>query len=158
MAPRSFLSSPSGLRGSPPLVLAFALISLTTAADCERPPSADSLKEWTPADHDRAEEQSNQASGQQGPPVRGDAGANTLIEATWGAACSPCHGPAGRGDGPNGPMVNAPDLTRDDLQSKFTDDDLAAIIKNGKNRMPKFDLSEPVVRGLIARIRSARGR
>ena len=141
-----------------PLAMAPVAFALALAA-CERPPSADNLKEWTPADHDRAEEQSNQASAPQAPAPRGgDAGADTLIQATWVAACLPCHGPAGRGDGPNGPMVNAPDLTREDLQSRFTDDELAAIIHNGRNRMPKFDLSEPVVRGLIARIRSTRGR
>jgi cytochrome c oxidase cbb3-type subunit 3 len=55
-------------------------------------------------------------------------------------------------------MVNAPDITRDDLLSKITDDEIASQIKNGKNRMPKFDLPDPVVRGLVARIRSMRGR
>ena len=141
-----------------PLAMAPMALALALAA-CERPPSADSLREWTPADHDRAEEQSNQASGQQAPAARsGDAGGDTLIQATWEAACLPCHGPSGRGDGPNGPMVNAPDLTREDLQSRFTDDELAAIIHNGKNRMPKFDLPASVVKGLVGKIRSLRGR
>jgi len=40
-------------------------------------------------------------------------------------------------------MVNAPDITRDDLLSKITDDEIAAQIKNGKNRMPRFDLPSP---------------
>jgi mono/diheme cytochrome c family protein len=152
------------------LALALGLL----LAGCERPPSADSLKEWTPGDHDRAEEQSNQASqanqaGQanqasrptaQTPRGAGtkDAGAATLVEVTWETACAPCHGPSGHGDGPNGPMVNAPDITRDDLLSKITDDEIASQIRNGKNRMPKFDLPDPVVRGLVARIRANRGR
>jgi cytochrome c oxidase cbb3-type subunit 3 len=55
-------------------------------------------------------------------------------------------------------MVNAPDITKDDAIGNMTDDDIAAQIKNGKNRMPKFDLPEPVVRGLVARIRANRGR
>jgi len=140
-------------------MLGAATVLLGGALACERPPSADHLSTWTPADHDRAEEQSNVAGGQQGQQAaRGDAGAQTLIEVTWQTACQPCHGPAGRGDGPSGPMVNAPDLTRPELQSKFTDDELATIITSGRNRMPKFDLPDPVVRGLIARIRAARGR
>jgi cytochrome c oxidase cbb3-type subunit 3 len=149
------------------IVLFSAALAAAALTACERPPSADKLREWAPSDHDRAEEQSNQAAGsQQAPPGSsrtgnpgGDAGAAaTLLAATWETNCLPCHGPNGHGDGPNGPMVNAPDLTRDDLQSKFTDEELVAIIKGGKNRMPKFDLPDPVVRGLVAGIRAMRGR
>jgi cytochrome c oxidase cbb3-type subunit 3 len=53
-------------------------------------------------------------------------------------------------------MVQAPDLTRSDWQAKATDAEIEDKIRNGKNRMPKFDLPDPVVRGLIARIRSLR--
>ena len=156
---------------------AILAVVLVTVAGCERPPSADGLKEWTPADHDRAEEPANANAGNQAPQAsqppqapqasgaaRGasrDGGSDsnaTLIEATWESACAPCHGPVGHGDGPNGPMVNAPDITRDELLSKLSDEDIASQIKNGKNRMPKFDLPEPVVRGLVARIRAMRGR
>jgi cytochrome c oxidase cbb3-type subunit 3 len=141
----------------PPTVAASAFVFVLCAA-CERPPSADRLPDWTPADHDRAEEQANAASGQQAPQVRGDAGAQTLVEVTWQTNCQPCHGPMGHGDGPNGPMVNAPDLTKEELQSKYSDADLAAVITTGKNRMPKFDLPEPVVKGLVQRVRAMRGR
>jgi cytochrome c oxidase cbb3-type subunit 3 len=143
------------------------VLALGGLGGCERPPSASGLQEWAPADHDRAEEQSSQANRPTAPPAkaageRGDAGGGggnqTLIEATWEQACSPCHGPVGHGDGPNGPMVNAPDITRPDLLAQITDEGIAAQIKNGKNRMPKFDLPEPVVRGLVARIRANRGR
>ena len=147
-----------------------SLALVLAVAACERPPSTDSLREWAPGDHDRAEEQSLQPNrptapstgqGGQGNAARGDAGdttAVTLVEATWESACAPCHGPVGHGDGPNGPMVNAPDITRDDLLAKITDDEIASQIRNGKNRMPKFDLPDPVVRGLVARIRAMRGR
>jgi cytochrome c oxidase cbb3-type subunit 3 len=53
-------------------------------------------------------------------------------------------------------MVQAPDLTRADWQAKVTDGEMAATIRNGKNRMPRFDLPDPVLRGLVARIRSLR--
>jgi hypothetical protein len=55
-------------------------------------------------------------------------------------------------------MVNPPDLTREDLQASVTDDDIATIITHGKNRMPKFDLPASVVKDLVAKIRSLRGR
>jgi hypothetical protein len=173
------------------LAVAVGLVGLG-GMGCERPPSAGSLKEWTPADHDRAEEQqagqggaanaNPNTGGNQGPAARnqpgaqpqpgsaeqrpepprkssrGDGGGANLVEVTWETACAPCHGPVGHGDGPNGPMVNAPDITRDDLLSKITDDEIAFQIRNGKNRMPKFDLPDPVVRGLVARIRAMRGR
>jgi hypothetical protein len=152
-----------------------ALALALAVAGCERPPGADSLKEWTAADHDRAEEQGAQAARAAPPgkpanagstqkpergtkPQRGDAGDTMLVEATWETACAPCHGPVGHGDGPKGPMVNAPDITRDDLLAKITDDDIAAQIRNGKNRMPAFDLPDPVVHGLVARVRAMRGR
>jgi cytochrome c oxidase cbb3-type subunit 3 len=55
-------------------------------------------------------------------------------------------------------MVNPPDLTRADLQASVSDEDIATIIRNGKNRMPKFDLPASVVTGLVAKIRSLRSR
>jgi hypothetical protein len=167
-----------------PVASALAIAALLLAA-CERQPNPDTLKEWTPGDHDRAEEQASQTSqgqpsrgapppqapqGRQGQPLRtsapqapasaaakGDGSDATLIEATWENACAPCHGPGGRGDGPNGPMVNAPDITRPELLSQVTDEEIAAQIRNGKNRMPKFDLPDNVVRGLVARIRANAG-
>ncbi len=57
-----------------------------------------------------------------------------------------------------GPMVRAPDLTREEWQAKTADGDIAATIKNGKGKMPKFGLPDSVIQGLVARIRAARGR
>jgi cytochrome c oxidase cbb3-type subunit 3 len=53
-------------------------------------------------------------------------------------------------------MLHAPDLGRADWQSTVPDAEIAATIRNGRNRMPRFDLPEPVLRGLVARIRSLR--
>ena len=169
-----------------PAAFATVVASCALLAGCERQPSTDGLKDWAPTDHDRAEEQAAQAQPSRGsassqqppqarptPRPRGPATAAgsssepkpaaggsdaTLVEATWDTACAPCHGPVGHGDGPNGPMVNAPDITRPELLAKVTDEEIAFQILNGKNRMPKFDLPEPVVRGLVARIRANRGR
>jgi cytochrome c oxidase cbb3-type subunit 3 len=122
-------------------------------AACDRPPSVE-LKEWSASDHDG--EKRSVASGKQG--AKGDAGGTpALVEIAWRNQCATCHGPQGKGDGPQGAMFKAADLAREDWQSKVKDDDIAAAIRNGKGRMPKFDLPEEVVRGLVVRVRSFRG-
>jgi mono/diheme cytochrome c family protein len=49
-------------------------------------------------------------------------------------------------------------LTRDDWLSAAKDEEIAATIRQGKNRMPAFpDLPDAVLQGLVKRIR-AKGR
>ena len=55
-------------------------------------------------------------------------------------------------------MVHAPNLTLADWQAKVSDEEIAHTIRNGKNRMPKFDFPPEVVSGLVARIRASKGR
>ena len=71
--------------------------------------------------------------------------------------CSTCHGPLGHGDGPQGALVKAPDLTRSDWQAKVSDEEIAARIKGGKGLMPPNDLPDSTIKGLVARIRALRG-
>ena len=148
-------------RSTPTFVFTLvSLLALAALAACERPPSASSLKEWTPADHDRAEEMAKTSSGQQAaaqPQAKGD-DKSALVEVAWVQNCAVCHGALGKGDGPNGPMVKASDLTLAEWQTKVTDEEIAATIKNGKGRMPKFDLPDSVIRGIVGRIRATRGR
>jgi cytochrome c oxidase cbb3-type subunit 3 len=54
-------------------------------------------------------------------------------------------------------MFKAADLGREDWQAKVKDEEIASTISNGKGRMPKFDLPDDVVRGLVTRVRSFRG-
>jgi cytochrome c oxidase cbb3-type subunit 3 len=120
---------------------------------CDRAPSAEGLKEWTPADHEG--EKKNAAN--QGP--KGDAGgAPALVEITWRAQCASCHGANGHGDGPQGPMFKAQDLSKAEWQDKVKDEEIASSISNGKGRMPKFELPPDVVKGLVGRVRSFRGK
>ena len=74
----------------------------------------------------------------------------------WGRSCVACHGESGRGDGPQGAMVRAPDLTRADWQGRVTDADILQTIRSGRNNMPKFDLPPAVLDGLVKRIRAHR--
>ena len=139
--------------------LAIALILAASAAACDRPPSADSLKEWTPVDHhstddDKLGRAASPQSGRASASAAAGGDLTQLVDVTWRQQCTTCHGPMGRGDGQMGPMVQAPDLTRSDWQSKVTDVEMAATIKAGRNRMPSFNLPDPVLSGLVARIRS----
>jgi mono/diheme cytochrome c family protein len=151
------------------VALAFAVLG------CERPPSADSLPEWTQSDHHSNDD--SRLSGTQVAPApssgaargareddgqgRGQAQAaeiDQLVELTWRQQCTTCHGPVGHGDGQMGPMVQAPDLTLADWQGKTTDVEMATIIKMGRNRMPAFNLPDPVITGLVSRIRALKSR
>jgi mono/diheme cytochrome c family protein len=170
------------------------VLALLSGLACDRPPSADSLTEWTPADHHSTDDdkRGQEAQGaQQSPPrqaaaavvkraPRAQAAAQTpaqaggtgapeatsagagegaqLADLAWRQQCSTCHGATGRGDGQLGPMVRAPDLTREDWQSRVTDAEIAATIKHGKGKMPNFDVPDSVIEGLVARVRAARGR
>ncbi|MBS2017953.1 MAG: c-type cytochrome [Deltaproteobacteria bacterium] len=141
------------MRRSLPFFPFFLAVSAGLAA-CDRAPSPDGLKEWTPADHDGEKKKGGAA---QGP--RSDAGdALAFVELTWRQQCASCHGVSGHADGPQAAMFKPPDLTNAELQSKLEDAQIAAAITNGKGRMPKFDLPEDVVRGLVQRVRSFRGK
>jgi cytochrome c oxidase cbb3-type subunit 3 len=142
----------------PPTALVLAAITLSAVilgVVVFRPRAASTAREWTPEDHD-------QPAGQpQGMPQRQRSDpkqeADAMVESAWTRSCAPCHGARGRGDGPQGPMVHAPDLTRGDWQGRVTDDDLRKTIQNGRNNMPKFDLPAPVLDGLVKRIRANKG-
>jgi mono/diheme cytochrome c family protein len=147
-------------RPSRAVLLMLALLVAIAAPACDRPPSADSLPQWTQADHHSSDDDKAAAAG--GAQVARAASAAPggdvaqLVDLTWRQQCMTCHGPMGRGDGQMGPMVQAPDLTRAEWQSKVTDAEMAATIKGGRNRMPSFNLPDPVLSGLVARIRSLR--
>ncbi|MDP9035086.1 MAG: cytochrome c [Myxococcota bacterium] len=129
---------------------------------CDRPPAADELTSWTPTDHHSTDDGKLATGAQARPAAAGSRPATgetaQLVDLAWRQQCASCHGPLGKGDGQMGPMVRAPDLTREEWQAKTADGDIAATIKNGKGKMPKFGLPDSVIQGLVARIRAARGR
>ncbi len=126
-------------------------------AACDRAPPSSGLREWSAADHEG--EQKAAPGARQGQRATGDAGGPSLVDITWQKQCASCHGQSGKGDGPEGPMVKAQDLSREDWQSKVDDAQIASSIKNGKGRMPRFDkLPDEVVSGLVQRVRSFRNR
>lgn len=137
-------------------LIALAFLLLAAGAACDRAPSAAGLAEWSPVDHDQ--EPGRPPPSTQGTRAADAGGTPALVEVAWRNQCSSCHGASGHGDGPQGPMFKAPDLAREDWQAKVKDDEIAATIRDGKGRMPKSDLPDDVVRGLVARVRSFRGK
>jgi cytochrome c6 len=84
-------------------------------------------------------------------PVRGqDAGG-----ALYKTRCAACHGPDGKGETAMGKASKLRDLGSADVQ-KQSDAELAAIIENGKGKMPAYgkSLKPEQVKDLVAYIRS----
>ena len=129
----------------------FVIFAMIFASGCDQPPDASTV--WTPADHDKQEQSRGQQAAQ---PLSSAARGAQLVEAAWMQSCARCHGPRGVGDGPEGPMVKAPDLTDAEWQAKVKDDEMAEIIRKGKALMPPSNLPEPLIQGLVARIRALR--
>ena len=130
------------------------MVAAFGSAACRR----SAAREWRPEDHD----QEQPSQGLQ--PADSDAGGNAQVQAegdfalasaAWAANCVQCHGRNGDGDGPQGPMVKAPNLNDPAFMKQFTDEQLVATIKSGKNKMPAFPaLPDRVVRAIVAVIRS----
>lgn len=143
---------PSPRRSGNPLALVLLVTCGLGTAACQGPSD---VREWRPEDHDQP---ASQPQGQGPRPKAAATDGADLVEVAWGRNCAPCHGARGAGDGPQGPMMRAPDLTRADWQDKATDEEIAQVIRNGRNKMPKFDLPPAVVEGIVRRIRANRAR
>jgi mono/diheme cytochrome c family protein len=131
------------------LILTASLLSLSA---CDG--AAGDMRPWKPEDHD-VNANANQVSGSAAP---GEEQA-MLIAITWRQNCARCHGPGGRGDGPEGRMIRTPDLSRPDFQSRNSDADIANVIKKGRNKMPGFEtLPTNVIDGLVRHVRRLGGR
>ena len=130
-----------------PLVASLVLLG------CE--PSRGEVREWKATDHDNAKPGAADTAGpERAMPQKRPA--QSPAQTVWTTACARCHGPAGKGDGPSGRELGAPDLTRDDWLKSVTDAQIADAIKNGKgDKMPPNpNLPDSVVQALVARIRN----
>ncbi len=142
----------------PPRALATTLLLLGMAAviataGCDS--NGGDVRPWQAEDHDRPSGNGRQVSGSVAP---GEEEA-TLIAVTWRQNCARCHGMSGRGDGPEGRMLRTPDLSRPDFHDRYSDEEIASVIKKGRNKMPAFEtLPDKVVAGLVRHIRLLGGR
>ena len=75
-------------------------------------------------------------------------------EALYKSKCQVCHGPDGKGSAA-GQKIGVKDFHSPEVQ-KQSDDELAAIINSGKNKMPAYgkSLKAEQVKDLVASIRS----
>jgi cytochrome c6 len=85
-------------------------------------------------------------------PAKADTAAG---EAMFKAKCAACHGADGKGETAMGKANKLRDLSSPEVQ-KQTDPELAAIIENGKGKMPAYskNLKMEQVKDLVAYMRS----
>jgi len=71
--------------------------------------------------------------------------------AIYKTKCAACHGPDGKGDTAVGKKLGVRDFASSEVQ-KQSDDELAAIINDGKNKMPSYkkSLKPEQVKDLVA--------
>ncbi|HTV17556.1 MAG TPA: cytochrome c, partial [Polyangiaceae bacterium] len=79
---------------------------------------------------------------------------NQVIDVTWMKQCATCHGRRGKGDGPSSTMVKARDLTNPEFQASLSDEQIAKVIREGKDKMPAFNLPDTVIEGLVQHVRT----
>jgi cytochrome c6 len=80
--------------------------------------------------------------------------AQSASETLYKSKCAMCHGANGTGSA-TGKTMGAHDFTTAEVQG-MSDADLATIITNGKNKMPKYgaSLKPEDIKGLVAYIRT----
>src|SRR4051812_21092666 len=124
---------------------AFALACNSTPAD---------LRPWKASDHDHtANPNEDQVQVTDAGSEAANHGLDDITIVAWQQNCTTCHGALGRGDGPQGQLVHASDLSRPDWQASVTDEAIAATIRQGRGRMPSFNLPDATIARLVALIR-----
>lgn len=136
-----------------------ALVVLGSVSACDE--TAPDLAEWTVADHNH---QAKTTRSERTPEMvtkdtrSAPSQRNAVVDVTWAKQCMNCHGKRGRGDGPQSMMVKAKDLSIPEWQDSVTDEQLAKSIREGKDKMPAFNLPDSVIQGLVEQIRKWRRR
>lgn len=138
-----------------PRDLAVSAVFASLAFACHRAP--DDLREWRPSDHHHQTE-SRPGNDPGAPQVTGSAepappGLEQVTIAAWRRACAPCHGDFGRGDGPQGAMVHARDLTDPAWQAAASDAQIETTITKGRGLMPPAALPPETVANLVKLVR-----
>ena len=77
-----------------------------------------------------------------------------MVIGTWKNQCMRCHGLIGQGDGPQGALAGAKDLTNPVWQKEISDAQIKNSILKGKGRMPAFaQIPIGTIDGLIKLVR-----
>jgi cytochrome c oxidase cbb3-type subunit 3 len=132
-----------------------AALSLLLAASlfaCNSAPA--DLRPWQASDHDHtANPNADQVQVTDAGAAESNHGLDDVTIVAWQQNCTNCHGPLGRGDGPQGQLVHAADLSRPDWQASISDEAIADTIRQGRGRMPAFNLPDATITRLVALIR-----
>ncbi|MEI9940027.1 MAG: cytochrome c [Pseudomonadota bacterium] len=131
---------------------AFSLSLAALTLACNDAPA--DLRQWKATDHDHtANPNADQVQVTDAGAAESKHGLDDVTIVAWQQNCTSCHGPLGRGDGPQGQLVHASDLSRPDWQASITDEAIASTIRQGRGRMPSFNLPDATVERLVALIR-----
>lgn len=132
------------------LIAAVVLPGLLTTAACNRSPS--DLREWRASDHDQSDNpaQEGQVDGSN---TLSSLGIDEVTLVAWRENCAKCHGAMGMGDGPQGPMTRARNLSDASWQAATNDEAIATAIRQGRGMMPGFKLPDSTVNGLVKLVR-----
>ena len=76
-----------------------------------------------------------------------------VARTVWKNQCASCHGPEGRGDGPQSVMVQARDLTTAAWQNSVSDEAIFRVIKEGKGKMQAFRFPDTMIKAVVALVR-----
>jgi len=81
--------------------------------------------------------------------------AQTSAADNYKAKCQMCHGATGLADTPAGKSLKAHPFNSPDI-AKLSDEELAAVIRNGKNKMPAYKgkLTDAEINDLVKFIRT----
>lgn len=112
------------------------------------------LRTWRADDHDHTDNpNADQVQVSDAGTADNGHGLDDVTIVAWQQNCTSCHGPLGRGDGPQGQLLHAADLSRPDWQASITDAAIAATIRQGRGKMPAFNLPDATITRLVALIR-----
>ena len=132
--------------------LAVLAVLAAFAVGCNDTPA--DLRPWRASDHDHTDNpNSEQVQVTDAGSSESGHGLDDVTIVAWQQNCTSCHGPLGHGDGPQGPMVHAADLSRSDWQATVTDDAIATTIRMGRGRMPGFKLPDATIQSLVRLVR-----
>jgi len=135
---------------SPVVALSLSLAAIVIG--CNSTPA--DLRQWKASDHDHTvNPNQDQVQVTDAGSEAQNHGLDDVTIVAWQQNCTTCHGALGRGDGPQGQLVHAADLSRPDWQASVTDEAIATTIREGRGRMPSFNLPDATITRLVALVR-----
>ena len=111
-------------------------------------------REWLPSDHGQPIDPDPSRTPAAAEPEEG--GPERAADALFSVSCASCHGRDGRGRGEQRPPgAQMPDFTDQGFQAQRSDEQLRAVIRDGRGLMPPFSkqLNEQGLSVLLDRVR-----